>query len=853
MKTKVWAKDEGRKIPKRFYVVMPFGDDYAEKAMKDLSSGVLHGVVGISDKAEIIMQWYGMARDAILAMDGPSLVKLNKLSRVQYENPDYMVSNGMLALYRLMDKDPTKKYGPKSLAQNIKDHVVSALKRKPLATEFQAQSALVADAVLQSSVALEKAREGLPKDPDDLKQVLREAQLSDSDLNGFDRGLRKTEEALRDFSQYIKEGRFDQRIADLYLSGDNYEHWVRFVRDDVMPKANEAIQNITDWNFGDEVVAAVAKLLDVLNQAANSLEKIAQLRERAIAALAEHEDYSQVVYKSQRGDLLKIFEEASAGFKDVQTVSGLAKLIHLHAQKDRDLKSLTREQWTKLLRKGLEDIGRTYHDEGEWLVKDRKLVIPPGSTLWITKHPLPPETEARRLRSEKRTADDFVHDWAIEANNRYDQRIKDLDLQSKYSVIRVDRNKFDQAKSKWLNRTAKEIHGSVVEAAKADDFKAKAVIDAKLQVPLRNLPAQLKLKIQAAKKVIQALDGADPVLSQFEESLDADLHLGEEERLLLSSSLTGYANTLQSMLDLSNKATSDYAAKSGDLLPSGVAKRYGGNKQFAYDFEFLKESLARSLRAVSSVVSRMEKEADLDFMVRREYLSSEAAKAYERLLGMLTGLPAKLDLADLEKQVAEAKRLSGPGDDLKPVGADDTETLYHASISATDILANGFAAEPPLDGGLGGSQSALNGKGISFTYDLHAAKEIARCLKEAVDIVQGRLRAPALLRMIEADGNADVIMRNWKNERAGSDMNDPATLFYLYGWFYLRYSKERFDPIFFGNSKRMAEALMKADPKKIGVVVATVDMTNKDISFHPGELELRVPPKAVLSVDRVIR
>jgi hypothetical protein len=183
------------------------------------------------------------------------------------------------------------------------------------------------------------------------------------------------------------------------------------------------------------------------------------------------------------------------------------------------------------------------------------------------------------------------------------------------------------------------------------------------------------------------------------------------------------------------------------------------------------------------------------------------------------------------------------------------ETLYHASINATDILANGFSAEVPSDGGLGGSQSDKSGaKAVSFTPDLYTAKEIARSLKEAVAIMHGTFTGTMLMREIQADPDATTILSAWKKNTGteAQDLSDEVNVFILYS-IYLKHSRNRFDPLYFGNKRRMAEAFKSADPKKVGVVVASVDMTNPDILYLPGENELRVPPRAVVSVDKVIR
>ena len=109
-----------KEIPKNFYVAFPLGPDskhfgthlpeYFRKesaaVMAALKKGKLSGITGVSDSGEIKFEWLGMGdRNAFLKMDGQALVKANKISRIMYDNPDYLASNGLSALFRLTMTD----------------------------------------------------------------------------------------------------------------------------------------------------------------------------------------------------------------------------------------------------------------------------------------------------------------------------------------------------------------------------------------------------------------------------------------------------------------------------------------------------------------------------------------------------------------------------------------------------------------------------------------------------------------------------------------------------------------------------------------------------------------------------
>ena len=87
-------------IPKFFYLQTRLRPEFA----KELAAGVLDGVSGIGGNGEIEYEYFGGGRkDVSLVMPGPATVKLNKLSRVMYWNPHYLLANNMAAIQRVMN------------------------------------------------------------------------------------------------------------------------------------------------------------------------------------------------------------------------------------------------------------------------------------------------------------------------------------------------------------------------------------------------------------------------------------------------------------------------------------------------------------------------------------------------------------------------------------------------------------------------------------------------------------------------------------------------------------------------------------------------------------------------------
>lgn len=124
-------------IPKKFWLVfrLPFGDVMDERQaqrehdlLQQLERGRLKGVKGISATREIILNFMGVGRNALLVMDGPALVRQNKLSRLMYDNPHYLLSNNMAVIYRLFQQNPKDKWAGSQVIQNIGEYLKRAAK-----------------------------------------------------------------------------------------------------------------------------------------------------------------------------------------------------------------------------------------------------------------------------------------------------------------------------------------------------------------------------------------------------------------------------------------------------------------------------------------------------------------------------------------------------------------------------------------------------------------------------------------------------------------------------------------------------------------------------------------------------
>lgn len=127
-------------IPKNFWVVLDIRlgfysgseDEHFRKVFEELRSQTLTGIRGVSETGQIVRQ-FGY-RGAILRMPGAAVVAENKMSRVMYGNPHYLLSKNMQALYRLFSKDPGDKWGRDGLMHVLADYVMQALRRDNINT-----------------------------------------------------------------------------------------------------------------------------------------------------------------------------------------------------------------------------------------------------------------------------------------------------------------------------------------------------------------------------------------------------------------------------------------------------------------------------------------------------------------------------------------------------------------------------------------------------------------------------------------------------------------------------------------------------------------------------------------------
>lgn len=106
-------------IPDNFYLVIEFDPEDGDR-MKQLGRGKLEGIGGISGSNVIVLKFMPRGRKAVLKMDGRKIIKKNDISKVNYDNPHYLMSNDMWALKRLLNVgDASKPKIRRGIIENI--------------------------------------------------------------------------------------------------------------------------------------------------------------------------------------------------------------------------------------------------------------------------------------------------------------------------------------------------------------------------------------------------------------------------------------------------------------------------------------------------------------------------------------------------------------------------------------------------------------------------------------------------------------------------------------------------------------------------------------------------------------
>jgi len=111
MKFRQYLLEQKSGIPKTFRVVIDIEYQLENHVISQLKHRKLKGLKGISDQGDIIFQFLGVGRDAMLLMNGSEVIKNNKIIKIEYGNPSFMLADNMKFLRRVWNKSANDNRG----------------------------------------------------------------------------------------------------------------------------------------------------------------------------------------------------------------------------------------------------------------------------------------------------------------------------------------------------------------------------------------------------------------------------------------------------------------------------------------------------------------------------------------------------------------------------------------------------------------------------------------------------------------------------------------------------------------------------------------------------------------------
>lgn len=375
-----------------------------------------------------------------------------------------------------------------------------------------------------------------------------------------------------------------------------------------------------------------------------------------------------------------------------------------------------------------------------------------------------------------------------------------------------------------------------------------------------NMAKRLRETIMQAKKLEPTLmNGKKQTTEEFLQDSHSWLDLSDIKRLFTGDdwnkgSLDGLLQKVEDVVRLINSAYDEDVSQ------------YDRNQYWRYfqnTLKYFKEDLDSG--HVKYVVDMIrEKAADIqefDDYQGEDYVKDGLPKGFVGNLLKLADLidQAKAIVREAQPKLEELIRLfltSWQTENEARPASDKVETLYHTSVNARRIYTKGFDPVVPKTEGLGGSQEDKSGKpAISFTSDLYIAKEIMRTLREAILVAKGQVKAQHILEWAERAGIKDDVMDSFRSIRGTPDFKKTFHVVELYR-IYLTYAeskgKLRYNPLFFGDMEALMRQFKGMNPRDVGILVCSVDMTDPNISYLASMHEYRVNPKAVISIDKMI-
>jgi hypothetical protein len=368
---------------KQFYVVVPLAEDaFTPKGridtLKELVNHKLDGILGISDNNVIIMQWINI-RDAVVIMDEAKVLSSNDIEEVKYNDPDYLVKDGMAAMYRLYDRKDRSRRSAASVMARFWETLVGG---KILHVEVYPQANKFKELAHVWESLQHKISEVTKRYPDGFRDQ-QEIDRCFGNLSHY--GLTSLEENER----LLDEMKSYHEVAGWEKSGDYASNKLDRIENELErisslveePDADEQVLEQAKYRLEEEQVQLVVDVLALHKEILPFVSALKSTAEQARSQMTSDKQKTDDLWALKRLSVNDASEKMAEKADDITTVSDLIAAVKDVAPGVQD--STLKE----LVPAALQACAKPYSDEYEWVVKDKVLNIPNGSKVVIRRSP----------------------------------------------------------------------------------------------------------------------------------------------------------------------------------------------------------------------------------------------------------------------------------------------------------------------------------------------------------------------------------------------------------------------------------------------------------------------------------
>jgi hypothetical protein len=278
---------------------------------------------------------------------------------------------------------------------------------------------------------------------------------------------------LKDGAKGLKKGVLEG-VKGISDSKEIVMQWLSVNRDAVLimpPKETIRLNNLSRVMYNNPhylLQDNMAALLRIWSQR-DRQGVIQNLFEYVLAYWRTNKKYSDAHYAGQYFGFYQalsyIYKDSINGSKDLAkwvVKKGLPEL-----EKDRPelshyiglLKKLTIRDWEESIIEGLKTVAKVYGNEGEWILKNGILKVPPKSKLLVVKSPMyidwmkfMEDRASGKIKIPEGIDEKEEREWYTEQHSPQVAMVKKYNLDKKYKVIYLNKKRFENIKKKFFDR-----------------------------------------------------------------------------------------------------------------------------------------------------------------------------------------------------------------------------------------------------------------------------------------------------------------------------------------------------------------------------------------------------------------